>query len=741
MKSDGSRQNAYETHRSAYPVRGVNANNNGSQSCGIPSEISIMTMLRRTPLSLAIALMALGASHVSHAQQAEGEAGAQALDAIKVQAQQSATKLLTPIVETPQSVSVITQEQMREMGAVSVQRATAYTSGVFSGQVGASNRFDYLVLRGFSDGSVGNTYLNGLKILGDPNSHSSLVIDPWFLESAEVVRGPASVLYGQSSPGGIVALQTRRPEFDSFGEVEVGVGNNRQRYAAFGINDTAADGKVAWRLDGKARRADAQVDHVEEERYTLMPSLTWKISPDTTLDVLAYIQREPEGGYHSGLPYEGTVVPREGRRISRSLFEGEPDYEKYRRNQTMLAYTLEHDFSDAVTFRQSAQYLKADVTLNQVYAFGWASPTQLYRYYSGSEEDLKAFAVDNQLEFNFNTGAVEHTLLTGLDYQWRENEVSWPSGEFPAIDAFNPVYGAAPTAMYDPLRERHKLKQTGFYVQDLMSWKQWRLTLGGRYDDVDIRSTNLDTGGASTLKDKQFSGRAALLYAFENGFSPYVSYSTAFTPTSFVDAQGDLLKPMEGSQWEAGLKYQPVGSRSIYTLSLFDIKQKNVATKEQPTDPYRAVGEIRSRGVELEANAFVTEQLRLQASYTFNDIRYTRSDDGNEGNRAVYAPRHMANLWASYHHTGSLQGLTTAAGVRYVAGIQSDRANTHTLPSYTLFDLALGYDFKAVGADGLSARLNVNNVFDKRHVAACNSLEYCYFGAGRSVTLSMNYRF
>ncbi|MGB6240932.1 MAG: TonB-dependent siderophore receptor [Castellaniella sp.] len=698
--------------------------------------------------SLAVALLATGLGgtvqaqeNVSPGQPSDANAPPQTLDAITVGAQQSATKLLTPILETPQSVSVISRQQMQEQGATSVQRAASYTAGVFSNQVGASNRFDYLVLRGFSDGSLGNTYLNGLKILGDTNSHSSLVIDPWFLDSMEVVRGPASVLYGQSSPGGIVALQTRKPQFDSFGEVELGAGSRKQAHAAFDLNDTAADGAVAWRLTGKTRRTDTQVDQVKEERYTLMPSLSWRITPDTTLDLSAYVQREPEGGYHSGLPYEGTVVPHEGRTISRSFFEGERDYDKYRRNQTLLSYALEHNVNDTATFRQNAQYLKSSVTLNQVYAYGWASPTELYRYYSGSKEDLHAFAIDNQLEFNFRTGALEHRLLTGLDYQQRKNDVSWPSGAFPNIDAFDPVYGASPTALYDPQRERHDLKQTGVYLQDLMSWRQWRLTLGARHDQVDISSTNLDTGRASTIKDDQFSGRAGLMYVFEQGFAPYVSYSTAFTPTNFVDAQGKLLKPMEGEQWEAGLKFQAPGSRDLYTISLFQIDQTNVATKEQPTDPYRAVGKIRSRGVELEANTWLTDQLSVQANYSFNDIRYARSDDGNEGNQAVYAPRHMANLWADYRYDGSLRGLNTALGVRHIAGVQSDRANTHTLPSYTLLDVAIGYDFSALGAKGLSARLNVLNLLDKKYVAACNSLEFCYYGAERSINLTASYRF
>ncbi|HRK84325.1 MAG TPA: TonB-dependent siderophore receptor [Alcaligenes sp.] len=696
-----------------------------------------MTTLCRPALSL---LASLGASF-SHYAYAQEPAAPGALDIITVHAQQSSTKLLTPILETPQAVSVITQTQMQQQGAVSVQRATGYMPGVFSNQVGASNRFDYIVLRGFSDGSLGNTYLNGLKILGDTNSHSSLVVDPWFLDSVEVVRGPASVLYGQSSPGGIVALQTRKAEFDSFGQAVLGLGNRKERYAAFDLNDVAIQDKLAWRLSAKARGTNAQVSSVKEQRYALMPSLTWSITPDTTLDLMAYVQREPEGGYHSGLPYKGTVVPYDGRSISRSFFEGENDYEKYRRNQTWLGYGLEHRFSDQAIFRQKAQHLKSSVTLNQVYAYGWASPDELNRYYSGSDENLRAFTLDNQLELHAKTGAVGHRLLMGVDYQQRRNDVSWPSGAFPAINPFSPVYGASPVAMYTPTQERHKLRQTGIYLQDLISWRQWRLTLGGRYDKVNIDNTNLASGKTSQLKSNQFSGRAAVMYLFDNGWAPYASYSTAFTPTNFVDKDGQLLKPMEGEQWEAGLKFQPNGSRSIYTVALFTIDQNNVATKEQPTDPYRAIGKIRSRGLEAEADIQASDQLRLKANYSYNDIRYVKSDDGNQGKRAVYAPKHMASLWADYRHEGRLQGLNTALGVRYVAGIQSDRANTHTLPAYTLFDVALGYDFSVLGAKGLSMQFNAQNLLDKRYVAACNSLEFCYFGAGRTLSLNMSYQF
>ncbi|QPL46002.1 TonB-dependent siderophore receptor [Halomonas sp. A40-4] len=673
------------------------------------------------------------------------EAQRDKLGTVTVTAQQAATKVETPSIETPQSVSTITREDMDNRGVSTVQRATDYTPGVYSNQIGASNRFDYLVLRGFSDGSLSNTFLDGLKLIGDTNSHSSLRVDPWFLDSIEVVKGPASVLYGQASPGGVVALNSKRPEFQSGGELRFRVGNNNQRSAAFDLTGPLGEEqRVAYRLVGIASAADTQFGPTEEERYAIAPSLTWDISDATSLTLDAYLQDEPEGGYHSGVPYEGAVVPRNGRKISNNFFDGEEDYEAYERTQRMVGYAFEHRFNDDWTARQQLRYLNSDVTLNQVYGFGWTSPTsnELARYYSGSDESLDAWTVDNQLEANLNDGFMDHTVLVGVDYQQRDNDVSWPSGAFPSLDAFDPEYGADPTAMYAPINERHELEQTGVYLQDLIALDNWRFTLGGRYDWVDIDNTNQDTGQTSTLDDTQFSGRAGAVYLFENGVAPYLSYSTAFTPTSFVDANSDLLAPMEGEQWETGVKYQPNDSASQYSAALFHISQENVATKEQPTDPYRAVGEIESQGIELEARTQLTEALSLQAGYSFTDITYAKSDDGNEGNDAIYSPRHQVQLWAQYaFNDGWLSGADIGAGVRHYADIAADRANTETVPDYTLVDATLGYDLGEVGMQGVETRLNVSNLLDEEYVASCNSLEYCYFGAERGITASVHYRF
>lgn len=659
------------------------------------------------------------------------------------QMQSGATKLATPDIETPQSVSIVTREQFEEQGATSVRQAVSYTPGVYSNQIGASNRFDYIVLRGFSDGSLDNVYLDGLKMMGDTNSHSSLVIDPWFLDNIEVVRGPASVLYGRSSPGGIVALTSRKPSFDAGGEVKLFAGNNNQRGAAFDVTGALDDNdRVAARLSGMTRYADSQFGPLKEERYALMPSLTWRITDQTRLDLMAYLHRDPEGGSHSGLPYDGTVVPHYGQKISNTFYEGEDDYDKYDRRENMVGYNIEHMFDSGWSVRQKLRYLHTDVELNQVYAAGWLNETELNRGYSGSDENMSAITLDSQLDGSFDTWQVNHRLLVGIDYQDRSNNTTGYYGAFPPIDAFNPVYGAKPDYINMYAREKHKLRQTGYYLQDQMSWDRFRITLGGRYDQVSISNIDKQNGTRSDLDKNNFSSRAALLYLFDNGVAPYISYSTAFTPTSFADENGNLLEPMKGKQWEAGLKYEPEGLNSQFSASVFRINQTNIATKEEPTDPYRSIGEIESEGVELEAISQLTDSFRLQAAYTYTDIRYKKSSPEEQGKRAVYAPRNQASTWLSYDvKNGPLAGLTLGSGVRYVNGITSDRQNTHTLPSYTLVDLAIGYDLTNIGIKGLSTQLNVNNLTDKRYVAACNSLSYCYFGAERSIVGSVSWKF
>ncbi|WP_108446874.1 TonB-dependent siderophore receptor [Halomonas denitrificans] len=688
------------------------------------------------PLALAVSLATASLTLTAHAEEAER------LSTLTVTAQ-AATKTETPFNETPQSVSVIENEEWEARGAETVQRAADYTPGVYTNQIGASNRYDYLVLRGFTDGSVSNTFLDGLKVMSDGGSFSSLVVDPWFLERIEVVKGPASVLYGRASPGGLVAQTSKRPEFEHSGEVRLGIGNNAQRSAAFDLTGPLDDERrVAFRVTGLARAADTQFGPVEEERYAFAPQLSWDVTDATSLTLHAYLHKDPEGGYHSGLPYEGTAEDRNGRRISNDFFEGEEDFDKFEREQTLVGYELEHRFSDALTGRQTLRYTESDVELEQVYAFGWASDTELNRYYSSGDESLKALAVDNQLEARLTTGAAEHTLLAGVDYQQRDNDVVWGSGAFPTIDAFDPQYGAEPTAFYPDVRQKRELEQTGVYLQDQLALGNWRLNLGGRHDWVDIANTDRDTGVTGELDDTQFSGRAGALYLFDNGLAPYASYTTSFSPNAATDQNGDLIEPSQGEQVETGLKFQPAGTQDRYSVALFHITQENLATKRASETFFRATGEIESQGVELEAHTRLTDNLRLQVGYSYTDVTLEKTGDANEGNTDNWVPRHQASVWGQYTvQQGGLAGLDAGLGVRYYADIYADEANTEKVPDYTLVDATLGYDLAKAGFEGVSARLNVSNLLDEEYVAGCSDIDFCYFGAERSVKATVSYTF
>ncbi|MGQ9370130.1 TonB-dependent siderophore receptor [Azospirillum sp. ST 5-10] len=654
------------------------------------------------------------------------------------------TKAATPIVETPRSVSVVPREQIEDQGSKTVMQAMRYTPGAFTGQVGASNRYDYVILRGIVDRSINNVFLDGLKVLGDDATYSSMQVDPYFLERIEAVKGPASVLYGQNSPGGLIAMTSKKPLFEPFAEIEATFGTNRQRGVAFDVGGPLGESdRAAYRIVGLADAADTQFDHAKEKRYAIAPSVTMRLTEDTTLTAMAYLQRDPEGGTHNGAPAEGALFPRNGQYISRHFFDGEPDLEAFERTQKMVGYQLEHRFDDTWTVRQNLRYLDSDVHIDQVYQIGWAGDGSLLaRYYGGGDESLQALAVDNQVQADFATGPLTHTVLAGFDYQHRRSKNDWEFGSAASIDAFDPAYGNTEVSGAYPMRATRSLEQTGVYLQDQIAWGGWRLSLGGRQDWAERTNRDRIAGTEAGEDRAKFTKQAGLLYLFDSGIAPYASYAESFNPSLYTGADGGPLAPTEGVQYEAGVKYQPPGSRSLLTAAVFHLEQENVAVADPNTFVYHPVGTIRSRGIELEGRLQVTDSLRLLAGYTFLDTEYKTSPDGKQGNTPPQIPRHMASLWAEYAFIeGPLEHLSLGAGVRYVGETWADSRNTTKVPSYAVVDLSLRYGLEALGLPGTQVRINANNLFDKNYVASCLELANCYFGEERSVTATLTHRF
>ncbi|VEF17812.1 TonB-dependent siderophore receptor [Stutzerimonas stutzeri] len=668
-----------------------------------------------------------------------------------------ATKTSMPLVRTSQSVSVVTREQIDKQGSMTVAEAVRYTPGVLTNPYGNTRRYDYLAMRGINDGAVDNIIIDGLKSMGDPGSYSSLQIDPYFIERIDVLKGPSSVLYGRSNPGGLASLTTKRPQFTDAARIDLSYGSNDYKSLGFDVTGPLNE-NVAYRVVGVAKDADSQVDYVEETRYTLMPSLTLNLSEDTSLNLYAYLQHDPNGGYHGSLPASGTLEKRNGRRLSGSFFEGDPDIEEFKRTQNMLGYEFQHRFNDVWSARQNFRYLDAEVENSQVWQSGYYDATSdlLYRGFSGGEESLHAWIIDSMLQAEFATGSALHTVVFGLDYQYTKNKTfdEFDYTSVSPLDIANPIYPnntLADLAVSSNALRRQK--QAGLYIQDLIELDSWNLSFGLRQDWYDV-SIDDAVRGKDANQGEKLSGHVGVLYAFENGISPYLSYSTSFNPTSNYSSGAQILEPTTGKQWEAGVKYQPVGSDDLYTLSFFTIDMENLFAKENSlvTDNfYKGVGGMKSRGVELEARVNVTEHLRVLGSVTLNDVKYSKSyfayNSAGEvvdakGNTPYQTPERMASLWADYSFAeGLLAGLNIGGGARYVGYSWGNDAHDFKVPSYTLFDASIGYDLSRVGLNGTSIRLNANNLTDEYYVASCYNASSCYLGAERNVVATITHQF
>ncbi|EFU9611172.1 ferrichrome porin FhuA [Escherichia coli] len=695
--------------------------------------------------------------------------------AATIAARQSATgtKTDTPIQKVPQSISVVTAEEMALHQPKSVKEALSYTPGVAVGTRGASNTYDYLIIRGFAaDGQSQNNYLNGLKMQG--NFYNDAVIDPYMLERAEIMRGPVSVLYGKSSPGGLLNMVSKRPTTEPLKEVQFKAGTDSLFQTGFDFSDALDDdGVYSYRLTGLARSANAQQKGSEEQRYAIAPAFTWRPDDKTNFTFLSYFQNEPETGYYGWLPKEGTVEPLpNGKRLPTDFNEGAKN-NTYSRNEKMIGYSFDHEFNDTFTVRQNLRFAQNKVSQKSVYGYGMcsdplytkdqealkASPClsipqsqwghTLTRQYVIDNEKLENFSVDTQLQSKFATGSVDHTLLTGVDFMRMRNDIdSWfgYAGSVAPSDIYNLDrsdfdFGAHPNPS-GPYRVLLKQKQTGLYVQDQAQWDKVLVTLGGRYDWADQSSFNRDYGNKSERGDKEFTWRGGVNYLFDNGVTPYFSYSESFEPASQTDANGDLFAPSKGKQYEVGVKYVPEDRPIVVTGALYQLTKTNNLMAD-PNGSLFSVegGEIRARGVELEAKAALSASVNVVGSYTYTDAEYT-TDTTYKGNTPAQVPKHMASLWADYtFFDGPLSGLTLGTGGRYTGSSYGDPANSFKVGSYTVVDALVRYDLARVGMAGSNVALHVNNLFDREYVASCFNTYGCFWGAERQVVATATFRF
>ncbi|SEB43992.1 iron complex outermembrane recepter protein [Pseudomonas saponiphila] len=660
------------------------------------------------------------------------------------------TKTDTALVEAPRSISVATRQQMEDRNVQNLDDAVRYMPGIVSASYGSDTRYDWMRVRGFEP----TQFLDGLPL--PRGAYANPKAETWNLDRLALLRGPASSVYGQTPPGGLLDMVSRRPSAQTSHAVQIQYGSDNYRQINFASTGKIDDqGQFLYGLSGVVRDAGTQVDHIDNKRYNIAPSLTWNIDPDTSLTLLSQFTRDDTGATSQFMPIQGTKIKSPLGQVSHHKNLGDPDYEFYDRTYYALGYAFEHRFSDVWQFRQNLRYTKSELSFQQLtvgsYAYAPADAAgNISRTSTNVNEDIGQFAVDNNFQANFATGDIDHTLLIGLDHQRTSTSYLSIYGDGGKTNIFNPVYGqpivrpARANAYYD---YDQKTIQTGLYVQDQMALNQWRLTLGGREDWVHQGTTYLNKKDVTnTDRSKNFSGNAALSYVFDSGVVPYLSYAESFQPASNASASPtESYKPTEGKQWELGIKYQPPGSNTLLSAAVYDLTQKNVlvtsigAGGESVTNQ---TGEVKVKGLELEAVSDVTDNLKVIAAYTLAKSEVKKGI--YQGNRLQLMPNQQASLWTDYTwHSGVLDGFGIGAGARYTGNTYGDQANTWLgkANAYTVFDAAVHYDLGRLdnSLKGASLKLNATNLFDKDYLSTCDA-SYCYFGDQRSVVASATYQ-
>lgn len=724
-----------------------------------------MSFSRTTPLKLAL----LATSCIATAAIAQdGEATEEPGGDIIVTGTLStfgATKSDAPVAETPRSVSVITEDDFVDRGALSLSNTLNYTAGVTGNAFGLSTRGDFASIRSLD----APQYQDNLQVQFGFYNNSRVEI--YTLEQVEVLKGPASVLYGQAAPGGIVSTVSKIAGPDHLDkEVILNIGNFDRYQAAADLGfDLSGDGTVSARIVGIFRDSDTEVDFVQDDSIVIAPSLTYDNGRTSITALLNYTDRNSDTSAQF-LPLFVTAcqsdqvtfsdpnfcanAPAEG--VDGSTYVGDPAWNRYDTKSTTASLFVTHEFSDALSFEGTGRYRDGEAEYQQAWAafLGDGTPrvapdgTFVGRSIFYNPASTEQFAFDARLRGQFETGPIEHEVLLGVNYQDVKlaNNRAFLYAQPTTFNILAPVYdgagfpSVADVAAAAPLTESDT-ESTDLYAVDRMTIGDLILDLGIRYSSVDSED------GATTQKDEEYPITAGALYRTSIGLNPYVSYAESFRATVGTDINtGTSLLPRRGEQIEVGFKYQPEGSRTYISVAYFDLEEDNLVD-------FVAGGQTQP-GLSIEAEGIEVEAVIGLGDFTFDfDFRH---QDANEVDAAgAETPRPsdpdtVVSLWALWEPTSeSLEGLRVGAGVRHAGSNESNGTaflaangfaptpNRIVTDGYTLFDGLIGYDF----GNGIAASLNVRNLFDKEYFATCLSRGDCFPGEQRTIVGTIGFRF
>ena len=732
-----------------------------------------------TPLSFAIALAL--STNIAHAEEmqtlvVEGDTEQSSTSnnfnyVSKVA--QTATKTDEQITKIPRAVSVVTREQMDDRAPISISDALQYTPSIQTNFYGEDNKQDWFVIRGFKQANNG-LYQDGTRLYS--SGFYSWQIDPFMLERIEVLRGPASTLNGQTPPGGVVNVISKRAQLEEdFGSVTGTVGSYDRKEINLDVNKVIND-KLAFRMVAVTRENGTKVDSVEANRTLLAPSLAWKISDDTKLTVLASYQKDDSDPYLQFLPMEGTLTSNPNGKIGYDTALGNADWENFQREQTSVGYELEHAFNDSLSFQQSARFSHMDINLRQMYFGQYSADVPTYgslldsassrrdivRSASTADGDSDAFNIDNRFIYKFDAGSTKHTLLTGVDYQSIDiNNKDYASDPVvadgnkivsglnipdPRFNIYNPSYSNnivlldknnnfATLTDADLQTTKTKNRQLGFYLQDKANiTDKFTIIAGARYDDTSNETNNTSANTKTDIDLHQWTGNLGASYQLDNGLVPYANYAQSFNPILALDADNNPAKPEKADSYEVGIKFKPQSFDGQFGVAAYQVTKENLSSGGSGTTNFRQLGEVRNRGIEFEAVANLNRAVTVVGTLSYVDSEVTEDiNSTNVGKTPAQIASKLASVWGNYRFIdGILDGLKVGAGVRYIGETYADNTETNKVPSYALVDAMVSYR-----VDNYKFQLVAKNLFDKEYIATCSG--FCYYGDSRNIMASVTY--
>lgn len=673
----------------------------------------------------------------------DSESAVHALPVISIEAQNNAhgyiaktasaiLKSDAPIFETAQSISVVTHEQLEQKQATTLVEAVSGVAGVIAGQRGRRG-WDDINIRGQRANE--QLFIDGLRT----SARSAVALDLSGIEQVQILKGPASVNFGQVIPGGLINLVSKRPQAESFARTELTYGSSNFKQGTFDLNYAPNQtDKGAFRLAGRYADQDDPVDYVYFKNFYIAPSYNFDLSDQAQLAVIASYQHR-EYQRIQGAPFVGTIIPSPFGKVDSSFFSGDPSVQPYEADVYRAGWNFNYDFGNDLIFKQNAAVQKTKMLGGFVSLEPGGIATAVKRRLEVQDWEYINYTIDHNLQKNLQLGETSHALMAGFDFMQEKQELSADRCQFAEINPFAPQYNLdciTPLALNS--RSTTTVRDIGLYVRDRMHLgNNWIVNLAGRYDWTKSSSENQLNNKTADQEDRAFSGNASAMYVMNDLVAPYVSYASSFTPNIGTDKDHALFKPEKGKQYEVGIKLQSPDQQIQGALSWFDLRRQNILVNDPSDLSYKVTeGEQITRGIEVELNAAISDHWTASAAYAYTyDAEVTQSTNAkNIGQRLDSTPKNTYSLMTRYRPQGSL-GWYVGAGLSGASSTELP-GSTLRLAGYNIYNADAGYD-----AEHWGAQLSIRNLFDTEYYSGTIANRLVLFGNPRQINFTVKFKY